>query len=57
MSAAAFDGALRRHDLSESGFARNIGVNDRTVRRWSDGSTKVPALVIRIFELLERQAR
>lgn len=36
---------LARLDLSQSAFARRLGVNPRTVRRWLAGDAPIPLYV------------
>jgi hypothetical protein len=38
----------------QSAFARRIGFNDRTVRRWIAGDADVPPWVTKFLEMLER---
>ena len=45
--------SLRRHKLTQAGFAELIGVNPRTVRSWLAGRLPVPVVVGVLVELLD----
>jgi DNA-binding transcriptional regulator YiaG len=52
MSGDAFDAALGKLDISQSAFARLIGVGDRTVRSWISGEFPVPMTVGYLVRLM-----
>jgi len=45
MTPDAFRDHLTRRGYSFAGFAREISVDERTARRWADGSVPVPVSV------------
>ncbi len=45
MSPQQFRDALRRLRLSQAQAARRLSVNDRTVRRWVAGDSRIPESV------------
>lgn len=53
MTAGEFRTALGRVGESQRGFARLVGVDERTVRRWISGSAEVPLWVPLLLGLLE----
>ena len=60
MSAAEFRKTLEQSQLSKVQFAFAIGVDGRTVRRWADGSRRVPPIAsgVMLAELIgPRQTR
>ena len=50
MTARQLRNALRKAGMTQVGFAKMIGVNDRTVRRWISGELPVPTYVAVILE-------
>lgn len=52
MSPQTFRASLDAMGLSHRGFADTIRVEDRTVRRWLDGSRAIPAWVPVMIRLL-----
>ena len=52
MSGEEFKNDLNRYGLSQIGFARMIGVNERTVRKWASGSLVVPRSAEYIMSLI-----
>lgn len=42
MTKRQFIAALKKLGISQRSFARRIGVNERTVRRWTAGKSKIP---------------
>lgn len=55
MTGPEFRAALARHDLSQVQFARMIGVNGRTVRRWAAGEIELPGAVVCLLALLDER--
>jgi DNA-binding transcriptional regulator YiaG len=51
MTPNEFVAALRELKLSQNGFARFTGTNDRTVRRWAHGQQDIPQWVSVMLEL------
>lgn len=45
MTARQFKAAIKKLGISQRSYAKHLGVNERTVRRWVSGKTKVPPLV------------
>ena len=52
MSAAEFRKALEQGQLSKVQFAFAIGVDGRTVRRWADGSRRIPPIASGVLRLM-----
>ncbi len=52
MSTAEYRKALEQCGFDYVLFAEVIGVNERTVRRWADGSRKIPTIVSGVLRLL-----
>lgn len=48
--------ALARNDWSQRGFARELRVDERTVRKWVSGESPVPGYVISYIEAHERRS-
>lgn len=48
--------ALKRLGYTQRGFARYVGANERTVRRWVDGEQDIPGWVPVLIGLLDRIA-
>jgi DNA-binding transcriptional regulator YiaG len=55
MPGEEFRKALQRHGMSQVGFARYTGVDQRTVRRWAAGEFEPPKMVHVIIELLDQR--
>ncbi len=55
MTKQDFRAALKRLDFTQVGFAREIGVNPRTVRSWISGRSPVPGTVTVLLAALEKQ--
>ena len=53
MDPEQFRAALEGLGLSQTGFARWIGQNPRTVRRWALGEAVVPRHIVVIIALLQ----
>lgn len=56
-SARKFRLALIEIGMSQSAFAREVGVGDRHVRRFASGEAEVPKLVWMAIELLNNKRR
>jgi DNA-binding transcriptional regulator YiaG len=56
MTAPEFRAALGRVGESQRGFARLVGVDERTVRRWVAGAAEVPLWVPLLLGLMERSS-
>ena len=54
MSGDTFRASLEELDISQSAFARLIGVGDRTVRTWINGKFPVPMAVGFLVTLMLR---
>jgi DNA-binding transcriptional regulator YiaG len=52
MSAAEFRKALEQSQLSKVQFAFAIGADGRTVRRWADGSRRIPPIASGVLRLM-----
>ena len=52
MTATEFNHRLQHLGYSQTGFAEQIGVNPRTVRKWALGETRIPGPVIVLLNLL-----
>ena len=52
-----FRAALAELELSQAGFARLALVDDRTVRRWCDGSRAVPGPVVALLGMMAHMER
>jgi len=50
MTATQLRTALRKAGMTQVDFAKMIGVNDRTVRRWISGELPVPTYVALILD-------
>ncbi len=57
MSPQQFRRALRRLRLSQMEAARRLVVNERTVRRWVAGDSRIPESVGLVLELWLRRRR
>ena len=53
MTAAAFRRRITALGISQRGFARRVGVNERTVRRWIAGQQDIPQWVGLVLDLAE----
>ena len=53
MPPTAFRAALRRLNVTQVGFARAVGVDPTTVRRWLRGAHPVPHWVALLLEAQE----
>jgi len=56
MTPTEFRAALARVGESQRGFARRVGVDERTVRRWIAGIVPIPQWVPLLLGLLEQEA-
>ena len=54
MTNQQFRAALERLGFTQVGFARDIGVNPRTVRSWALSEHPVPQVVAKLIEALEK---
>lgn len=54
MTPDAFKAALRGLHMAQTTFARAVGVNDRTVRRWASGESPVPPTVVVLLHALNK---
>lgn len=54
MTPEAFRDALRTLHMGQQAFARAVGVNPRTVRRWASGECPVPAPVMTLLHALAK---
>jgi DNA-binding transcriptional regulator YiaG len=52
MTPTAFEKAIAKLGFSQSAFARQIAVNDRTVRSWINGRFPVPRVVAQLVNLM-----
>jgi len=52
MSAVEHRKSIDQNRLTYAIFARVIGVDARTARRWGDGSRKIPAVVSGVLRLM-----
>jgi DNA-binding transcriptional regulator YiaG len=52
MTSSQFTKALTRLGLTQQGFARVIGVNERTVRNWTGGRSDVPDCIAMLLNLM-----
>lgn len=53
MTREEFRAALDAMNIGQTAFARSLGVNPRTVRRWALGAQAVPRYVALILALLK----
>jgi len=53
MTDAELRDLLGRLELTQSGAARMLGVDPRTMRRWIAGERAIPEVVVRLLDLLE----
>jgi DNA-binding transcriptional regulator YiaG len=53
MTADDLRAVLGRLSLSQTGAARLLGVDPRTMRRWVLGEREIPEVVVRLLRLLE----
>ena len=53
MTTRQFRQALKRHDLSQREFGRQLPANPRTVNRWHTGESDIPQRVEQWFALRE----
>jgi DNA-binding transcriptional regulator YiaG len=53
MTSDRFNETLLTLGLTQAGFARVVGINARTVRRWASGSSPVPEMVATLLLALE----
>jgi hypothetical protein len=56
LTAAAFRRRLAALGFSVRGFARRVGANERTVRRWIAGEQDIPPWVELVLDLMENSA-
>lgn len=56
MTAADLREALDRLGLTQRAFARIVGCNERTVRRWAHGQQGIPPWVPLLLRLMQREA-
>jgi DNA-binding transcriptional regulator YiaG len=54
VTASAFRRRLAALGLSQRGFARHVGANERTVRRWIAGEQDIPPWVALVLDLMEK---
>jgi len=52
MTPATFEKLIGKLGFSQSSFARQIAVNDRTVRSWIAGTYPVPRIVAQLVNLM-----
>jgi len=54
MTAAEFRDHLAAQGCYQREFARYVGANERTVRRWAEGTQDIPKWVAVMLDLMER---
>ena len=54
MTPEAFRDALRTLHMSQQAFARAVGVNPRTVRRWASGESPIAPTVVPLLHVLQK---
>jgi DNA-binding transcriptional regulator YiaG len=57
MTPATFRATLQALNLSQQAFARLVGANPRTIRRWALGEQPVAAWAVVVLRLLGRVER
>lgn len=55
MTSSDFRDGLARLEMSLREFARYVGADERTVRRWAAGEQDIPPWVPVMLELMERR--
>jgi DNA-binding transcriptional regulator YiaG len=54
MTAAEFRNRLAEYPCYQREFARYVGANERTVRRWAEGQQDIPKWVSVVLDLMEQ---
>lgn len=57
MDAPAFREALAAIGMTQVAFAKKVGRNPRTIRRWALGERPIPDHIPLVLELLERDQK